>query len=76
MAGRERGDNASGQEWKERWVVLQGLNSTDGDVTKGSQKYRSAVGKTGFKEGSLGETASTQGKVQRSKRWMSREVLA
>lgn len=49
---RKERDNASGQEWKQRWAVLQGLSSTNGDVTKESQKYRSTVGKTGFEEGS------------------------
>lgn len=57
-------------------MVLQGLNSTNGDLTKDSQKYTSAVGKTGFEEGSFEGAASTWRKVQRSKRYMSREVLS
>lgn len=60
---REEGDNASRQEWKEKWAVLQGLNSSNGDLTKVSQKYRSACGKTGFKEESFEEAASTWRKV-------------
>lgn len=50
---REEGHNASRQEWKERWEVLQDLSNSHGDVTKDSQKYRGTVGKTGFKEGSF-----------------------
>lgn len=44
--------------------MLQGLNSTNGDRTKDSQKYRSTVGKTGSKEGSFEEAASTWRKAQ------------
>lgn len=43
--------------------MLQGLNSANGDVTKDSQKY-STVGKTGFKEGSFEEAASTWRKIR------------
>lgn len=46
-------------------MVLQGLNSTNGEVTKDSQKYRNTVGKTGFKEGNFEEAASTWRKVQK-----------
>lgn len=50
---------------RKRWAVLQGLNSTDGDVTSDSQKCRSALGKTGFKvRGEFLEAASTRRKVQ------------
>lgn len=55
--------------------MLQGLNSPNGDMTKDSQKY-STVDKTGFKEESFEEAASTWRKVQtKEQRQMSTEVL-